>query len=60
MKCKTCGGTGEIEKMDYNLMCPECLGRRNVKPVFNWTHWTLIAVAAGLLIWAAVLSTFIL
>lgn len=31
----------------------------NSKPVFNWTHWTLIAVAVGLLIWAAVISWFI-
>jgi hypothetical protein len=31
----------------------------NDKPVFNWTHWTLIAVAVGLLMWAGLITWFI-
>src|SRR5688572_4709711 len=29
--CATCNGTGEIEKMDYNLVCPDCIGTGEAK-----------------------------
>jgi hypothetical protein len=33
--CPTCNGTGEIEKTDKNLVCPDCVGSGNKKEVQN-------------------------
>lgn len=35
--CPTCKGTGEIEKMDKNLVCPNCIGSGKTK--IHYMKW---------------------
>jgi hypothetical protein len=42
MKCSNCSGSGEIERMDYNLTCPECRGKGTIPSALPLS-WVIIA-----------------